>query len=153
LTACRLARNTAVSGGRQIARRATVAAAYAAQTTRNSNADRRPPTTGRDRTDWTLDEARAIHTLPFNDLLFQAQRVPAALRSNRVQISTLLSIKTGGCPEDCAYARRRALGPGSSATNSPSRTSSPTARERSAPARRGSAWAPRTGIRSRASSR
>jgi biotin synthase len=56
------------------------------------------------RTDWTLDEARAIHALPFNDLLFQAQRVHRQhFDPNRVQISTLLSIKTGGCPEDCAY--------------------------------------------------
>ena len=56
------------------------------------------------RTDWTLDEARAIHALPFSDLLYHAQRVHRQhFDPNRVQISTLLSIKTGGCPEDCAY--------------------------------------------------
>ena len=56
------------------------------------------------RTDWTLEEARALHALPFNDLLFHAQRVHRAnFDPNRVQVSTLLSVKTGGCPEDCAY--------------------------------------------------
>jgi biotin synthase len=56
------------------------------------------------RTDWTLEEARAIHELPFNDLLYHAQRVHRQhFDPNRVQVSTLLSIKTGGCPEDCAY--------------------------------------------------
>jgi biotin synthase len=56
------------------------------------------------RTDWTLDEARALHALPFNDLLYHAQRVHRlAFDPNRVQVSTLLSVKTGACPEDCAY--------------------------------------------------
>ena len=56
------------------------------------------------RTDWTLGEARALFTLPFNDLLFHAQRVHRlGFDPNRVQVSTLLSIKTGACPEDCAY--------------------------------------------------
>jgi biotin synthase len=56
------------------------------------------------RTDWTLDEARQLFTLPFNDLLYHAQRVHRlAFDPNRVQVSTLLSIKTGACPEDCAY--------------------------------------------------
>ena len=59
---------------------------------------------GEVRTDWTLDEARAIFGLSFNDLLFHAQRVHRQnFDPNRVQVSTLLSIKTGGCPEDCAY--------------------------------------------------
>jgi len=59
---------------------------------------------GEVRTDWSLEEARAVFELPFNDLLFHAQRVHrAAFDPNRVQVSTLLSIKTGGCPEDCAY--------------------------------------------------
>jgi len=53
---------------------------------------------------WTAPEMRALHDLPLTDLLFRAQTVhrshhdPAA-----VQLCTLLSIKTGGCPEDCAY--------------------------------------------------
>ncbi len=56
------------------------------------------------RSDWTLAEARAVFDLPFNDLLFHAQRVHRAnFDPNRVQISTLISIKTGACPEDCAY--------------------------------------------------
>jgi biotin synthase len=56
------------------------------------------------RNDWTLDEARALFALPFSDLLFQAQRVHRMrFDPNRVQVSTLLSVKTGGCPEDCAY--------------------------------------------------
>jgi biotin synthase len=56
------------------------------------------------RTDWTLDEVRAIHDAPFNDLLFHAQRVHRAnFAANRVQVSTLLSVKTGACPEDCKY--------------------------------------------------
>ena len=56
------------------------------------------------RTDWTLDEARALFALPFNDLMYHAQRVHRlSFDPNRVQVSTLLSIKTGACPEDCAY--------------------------------------------------
>jgi biotin synthase len=56
------------------------------------------------RNDWTLDEARQIFTAPFNDLLFHAQRVHREnFDPNQVQVSTLLSIKTGACPEDCAY--------------------------------------------------
>ena len=59
---------------------------------------------GEVRSDWTLEEARALFALPFNDLLFHAQRVHRQhFDPNRVQVSTLLSIKTGACPEDCAY--------------------------------------------------
>jgi len=59
---------------------------------------------GEIRSDWTLEEARALFALPFNDLLFHAQRVHRQnFDPNRVQVSTLLSIKTGACPEDCAY--------------------------------------------------
>jgi biotin synthase len=59
---------------------------------------------GEVRTDWTLQEAHALFALPFNDLLFHAQRVHRlSFDPNRVQVSTLLSIKTGACPEDCAY--------------------------------------------------
>jgi biotin synthase len=59
---------------------------------------------GAARTDWTLEEARAMFALPFNDLLYHAQRVHRlTFDPNRVQVSTLLSIKTGACPEDCAY--------------------------------------------------
>ncbi len=56
------------------------------------------------RHDWTLDEVNALYQQPFNDLVFQAQTVHRAhFDPNAVQISTLLSIKTGGCPEDCKY--------------------------------------------------
>jgi len=56
------------------------------------------------RNDWTIEEARAVFALPFNDLLFHAQRVHREhFDPNRVQVSTLLSIKTGACPEDCKY--------------------------------------------------
>ncbi len=56
------------------------------------------------RHDWSLEEVRALFALPFMDLILQAQRVHRACHPpNAVQMSTLLSIKTGGCPEDCAY--------------------------------------------------
>ena len=56
------------------------------------------------RHDWTLAEVRALFEQPFNDLLFQAQTMHRAhFDPNRVQVSTLLSIKTGACPEDCKY--------------------------------------------------
>src|SRR6266849_1771861 len=56
------------------------------------------------RHDWQLPEVEALFALPFMDLLFQAQRVHRANHEpNTVQTSTLLSIKTGACPEDCAY--------------------------------------------------
>jgi len=56
------------------------------------------------RTDWTLSEVRALLALSFSDLIFHAQRVHREnFDPNEVQISTLLSIKTGACPEDCAY--------------------------------------------------
>jgi biotin synthase len=59
---------------------------------------------GEVRTDWTRAEVEALAALPFNDLLFQAQRVHRRwFDANAVQVSTLLSIKTGACPEDCAY--------------------------------------------------
>jgi biotin synthase len=63
-----------------------------------------PDRLGEIRSDWSLAEAEALFRLPFNDLLFHAQRVHRQhFDPNRVQVSTLLSIKTGGCPEDCAY--------------------------------------------------
>ncbi|HEY1726128.1 MAG TPA: biotin synthase BioB [Steroidobacteraceae bacterium] len=56
------------------------------------------------RHDWTLQQAQALFGLPFADLIHAAQRVHRAWHDpNTVQMSTLLSIKTGGCPEDCAY--------------------------------------------------
>ena len=56
------------------------------------------------RHDWTLPEVMALFALPFADLMFRAQRTHRAWHDpNAVQLSTLLSIKTGACPEDCAY--------------------------------------------------
>jgi biotin synthase len=53
---------------------------------------------------WRVDEVEALFTLPFPDLLFRAQQTHRAHhRADAVQLSTLISIKTGGCPEDCAY--------------------------------------------------
>jgi len=61
------------------------------------------------RTDWTRDEIAALFDLPFNDLLFQAQTVHRRnFDPNAVQLSTLLSIKTGGCVEDCGYCSQSA---------------------------------------------
>jgi biotin synthase len=61
------------------------------------------------RNDWSLDEIRALLALPFADLLYRAQSVHRAhFDPNRVQVSTLLSIKTGACPEDCAYCAQSA---------------------------------------------
>jgi biotin synthase len=56
------------------------------------------------RHDWAQAEVEALFALPFNDLLFQAQSVHREnFDPNAVQMSTLLSIKTGACPEDCKY--------------------------------------------------
>lgn len=56
------------------------------------------------RTDWTLDEIATLYNLPFSELMYQAQTVHREnFDPNQVQISALLSIKTGRCPEDCAY--------------------------------------------------
>jgi biotin synthase len=61
------------------------------------------------RHDWTIDEVEALFTLPFNDLLFCAATVHRRFFDpNRVQISRLLSIKTGKCPEDCKYCPQSA---------------------------------------------
>jgi len=56
------------------------------------------------RHDWSTEEIQALFDLPFNELLFQAQSVHRQnFDPNEVQVSTLLSIKTGACPEDCQY--------------------------------------------------
>jgi biotin synthase len=61
------------------------------------------------RHDWTLDEIEALLALPFNDLLFKAHTTHREHQNpNAVQISTLLSIKTGACPEDCRYCPQSA---------------------------------------------
>jgi biotin synthase len=61
------------------------------------------------RTDWSREEIRALFDLPFLDLVSEAQAVHRAYHpANEVQLSTLLSIKTGGCPEDCGYCSQSA---------------------------------------------
>jgi len=61
---------------------------------------------------WTQVEARTLYEAPFNDLLFRAQTVHREnFDPNRVQLSKLLSIKTGGCPEDCGYCSQSAHHP------------------------------------------
>ncbi len=61
------------------------------------------------RNNWTRKEANALFALPFNDLMFQAQSIHRQFFDpNQVQISTLCSIKTGACPEDCAYCPQSA---------------------------------------------
>lgn len=61
------------------------------------------------RTDWTRDDILALFELPFPELLFRAQAVHRAhFDPAEVQISQLLSIKTGGCPEDCGYCNQSA---------------------------------------------
>ncbi|RRQ23094.1 biotin synthase BioB [Thiohalobacter thiocyanaticus] len=61
------------------------------------------------RHDWARDEILALFARPFNDLIFEAQQVHRNhFDPNAVQVSTLLSIKTGACPEDCAYCPQSA---------------------------------------------
>ncbi|CAA7620269.1 biotin synthase [Magnetospirillum sp. LM-5] len=59
--------------------------------------------------DWEVEEVEALYALPFMDLLFKAHTIHRAeFDPNRIQISRLLSIKTGGCPEDCSYCPQSA---------------------------------------------
>lgn len=61
------------------------------------------------RHDWQLDEVESLLATPFNDLLFSAQTIHRQhFNPHHVQISTLLSIKTGACPEDCGYCSQSA---------------------------------------------
>ena len=61
------------------------------------------------RHDWTVEEVNQLFTKPFNDLLFEAQTIHRQnFEPNEVQVSTLLSIKTGACPEDCKYGPQSA---------------------------------------------
>src|SRR3954469_14216697 len=61
------------------------------------------------RTDWTREEIAALFDLPFLDLVYEAASIHRAHHPrNEVQLSTLLSIKTGGCVEDCGYCNQSA---------------------------------------------
>ena len=67
------------------------------------------PETNSLRHDWTRAEVGALFEMPFNDLIFQAQTTHRRyFDPNQVQMSTLLSVKTGGCIEDCAYCPQSA---------------------------------------------
>ncbi len=53
---------------------------------------------------WTLSELEQIYNLPFNDLIWKSHKLHREFHDpNKIQISTLMSVKTGGCPEDCKY--------------------------------------------------
>lgn len=68
-----------------------------------------PANLGVVRHNWTAQEVASLFAMPFNDLLFEAQRVHRLhFNPNEVQVSTLLSIKTGACPEDCKYCPQSA---------------------------------------------
>ena len=61
------------------------------------------------RHNWQLDEVQALFALPFNDLIFKAQTVHREnFDPNEIQVSSLLSIKTGSCSEDCGYCPQSA---------------------------------------------
>ena len=61
------------------------------------------------RHNWTVEEVQALFEKPFMDLMFEAQQVHRQFHpANEVQVSTLLSIKTGACPEDCKYCPQSA---------------------------------------------
>jgi len=61
------------------------------------------------RHDWSIEEITALFERPFNDLLFEAQTIHREhFDPNRIQVSSLLSIKTGSCPEDCGYCPQSA---------------------------------------------
>jgi biotin synthase len=67
------------------------------------------PATAHSKKEWSSEEIQALFDLPFNDLLFRAQSVHREnFDPNEVQVSTLLSIKTGSCPEDCKYCPQSA---------------------------------------------
>ena len=64
------------------------------------------------RSDWTRAEIAALFALPFPELMFRAATVHRAhFDPTQVQISTLISIKTGGCPEDCSYCTQSVSNP------------------------------------------
>jgi len=70
---------------------------------------KRPPSAPAATARWSVTAIEALFDLPFLDLLYRAQQVHRAHHApNAVQLSTLLSIKTGGCPEDCAYCPQAA---------------------------------------------
>jgi biotin synthase len=66
----------------------------------------RPPVVG---ATWTLEAVTALYNLPFNEIMFRAQETHRQVfPEGDVELATLLSIKTGGCPEDCSYCPQAA---------------------------------------------
>src|SRR3954465_12422386 len=64
------------------------------------------------RNDWTREEIAALFALPFPELMFRAQSIHRRhFNPTQIQVSTLLSVKTGGCPEDCAYCSQSVHNP------------------------------------------
>ena len=104
------------------------------------------------RHDWTQPQVNALFGEPFNDLLLKAQTLHRRFfPPNRVQISTLLSVKTGGCPEDCGYCPQSVhfdTGVAAGALLDPAGVldAARTAKARAPP---GSAWGPPTAVPSR----
>ena len=67
------------------------------------------PTPEHTRHDWTLEEVKALYDLPLMELIYRAQGVHRRSQEpNAVQLCSLLSVKTGGCPEDCGYCPQSA---------------------------------------------
>lgn len=105
---------------------------------------------------WTVEAVAELYELPFNDLLYRAQGIHRQqFPAGEIELATLLSIKTGGCPEDCAYCPQAArYTPASRQANCcRSPKSSPPPKRRSKTAQRVFAWAPRGANRKRAISR
>lgn len=74
--------------------------------------EKNPVGTVETRHDWHSEEVAALYRMPFSDLLFEAQRLHrASFDPSSIEIATLLSIKTGGCPEDCGYCSQSATLP------------------------------------------
>ena len=104
-----------------------------------------PSRLGETRSDWTLAEVTELHALPFTDLLWHAQAVHRRhFDPNEVQVSTLLSIKTGGCSEDCGYCSQSARYKTEVGREALLDVKDVLERARAArePVRRASAWAP-----------
>ena len=101
---------------------------------------------------WTSEAAWSLYRLPFNDLLFEAQTIHRRhFDPNRVQLSKLLNIKTGGCPEDCGYCSQSSHHSTGLAASKLMEVEKVVAEARKAEtaAQRATAWARRGAIRSR----
>src|SRR6202790_4179365 len=82
---------------------------HAAVVKQNNSHDNNSQDSEAVRHDWDRAEAEALYALPFADLMFRAQRIHRShFDPNHVETASLLSIKTGGCPEDCGYCSQSA---------------------------------------------